>query len=237
MTCEEWPVIWPCDPPAGSEERIENAKAMAREMLWSRTGRRLGQCTGTESYAAPSTGACAVPYLSDRGWRLGAPGAPRFLVLRQQPVASVSAVTVDGVAVDASGYRLAGSRLYRVGAQWPEQTSELQAPRIEVTYTWGISVAEGSRWHPMVGLAMGEVAFEIHQALCGQPCKLPSRAVSVTRQGVTVQLGDPKQYVDMGLLGLPFADQLILAANPGRLAGQARVYSPDLPRSAAVAAP
>ena len=233
MTCEAWPVIWPCEQPAGSDERIETAIEMAREMLWSRTGHRLGVCSVTESYAVASTGLCDAvgPGLPER-----VVSGVRFLVLRQQPVSAVTAVSVDGVPLDSSGYRLAGSRLLRVGAEWPTQTSDRTEPRIEVSYSWGIPLSTG-RWHGMVGLAMGEVAFEVHQALCGQPCKLPSRAVSITRQGVQVQLGNPADYVKEGLLGLPFADQLILASNPGRLAGRSAVYSPDLPRSAAVTAP
>jgi hypothetical protein len=240
MACEEWPLIWPCDPPTAetTTAKVEAAVAAARELLWSRTGRRLGVCSIVESYEVPGTSVCAVPYLGDdRLWHLGRPGAGRFIVLSQQPVHSVQSVSIDGAVVDPSSYRLAGSRLYRVGADWPAQVAAEDAPRVVVAYSYGVSLAEGSRWHTLAGLALGEVAMEVFRLMCGEACKLPSRAVSVTRQGVTVQLADPQQFVDQQLLGLPLADQLILATNPTRLRARSRVYSPDMARSAVTAAP
>lgn len=238
MTCEDWPLIWPCDPPEGTDEKVAAATAAARELLWARTGRRLGLCSIVESYEVPGAALCAIPYLGDdRLWHLGRPGVARFILLTQQPVHSVQSVTIDGAVADPSSYRLAGSRLFRVGADWPAQTAAEDAPRIVVSYTHGVSLAEGSRWHTLAALAMGEVAMEVYRLMCGEACKLPSRAVSVTRQGVTVQLSDPQQYVEQGLLGLPIADQLILATNPTRMRARSRVYSPDMARSASHAAP
>lgn len=85
------------------------------------------------------------------------------------------------------------------------------------------------------GITVDEASTNLASLLASLP---PApQAVSVTRQGVTVQLSDPTTFIGQGLLGLPLADQLILTANPGHLRTRSAVYSPDLPRSAAVTAP
>lgn len=232
MTRQAWPLIWPCEPPEGSDERVDVAVKFAEQMLWARTGRRLGLREVTETYVVGNTVGVPDTLGPYPVVQCAAPNdGATLLVLSQQPVQDVSAVVANGVPLSlGTGYLRSGSRLTRpAGAAWTGV--------VTVTYQWGISLAEGTEWYGLAGLALGEVANEIFSLLCGGACKLPSRAVSVTRQGVTVQLSDPTTFVGQGLLGLPLADQLILTANPGRMRSRSAVYSPDLPRSAAVTAP
>lgn len=228
MTCEAWPLIWTCDPPEGTDERIGQATDLARQMLWSRTGRRFGSCSVVEDYRATALGQCGFPQPGDNGVWL----YESLVVLERQPVNAITSVTVNGVVVNPSGYRLAGAALHRVGEAWPGNGTA-----IRVAYSYGVPLDVTSPWHTIAGLAMGEVAFEVFTALCGNPCKLPARAVSITRQGVTVQLGDATEFMRDGLLGLPFADQFITAANPGRRPARSKVYSPDIARPSLVTAP
>jgi hypothetical protein len=101
---------------------------------------------------------------------------------------------------------------------------DCQEPPVEVTYKYGIDV-------PALGeLAMGELACEILAGLRGLDCRLPSNAVSVTRQGITVDLGDASTLYNEHRIGLPLCDAFIRDANPNRLKMQSSVHSPDLTR-------
>lgn len=228
MTCESWPIVWPCDPPGGyNDEQYAAAVQGAQQLLWSKTGRRLGVCDVTEEYSITASGVCGMPYLGDDlVWRnRGAGAACCQISLMSQPVQVVDEVRVDGQVIDPSGYRLIGSRLQRLGACWPADDG-CGAPRVQVRYRWGVPVS-GAMWG-LVAPAMGEVAAEFLAAICGGTCKLPSRAVSITRQGVTIELGGAPD--SPGLLGLPLADMLIGATNPTGRQARSRVYSPDMAR-------
>lgn len=229
--CLPWPVVWPCNElPAHSDEQMAAATSAAQRMLWTRTGRRLGMCTVTELFwPASAGGACGVPYMRDGDWYNGGRSAGCTLQLSYRPVQLVNEVRVHGVALAATGYVLQrGGFLMRIGGDWPA-VGECEHAPVEVDYTWGASLHE-PLWGS-VALAMGEVTYEVLAALCGQPCKLPSRAVSVTRQGVTVNLADPSTAPE--LLGLPLADALILSENPGKKAQRSGIRSPDMARASA----
>lgn len=227
MTCNAWPIVWPCaDKPAKSTELHEAAaQQAAQSLLWARTGRNLGLCRLTESYRIGRTG-CYLPMPDGGEVVLGTWHRDHHhgvLFLEQSPVQLVHSVTVDGVVLDSSGWRLTGQRLERIAARWGTE--------VVVDYTHGVPL-EGELWGS-AALAMGEVAYEYLQAFCGGPCKLPSRATSITRQGVTVTLGAPLPAPAAGrgpmLLGLPLADAFISALNPAGLTSRSQVYSPDVP--------
>lgn len=235
MSCTAWPVVWPCAAPAdATDEQKVAATAAAQELLWSRTGRRLGSCTAVESYRVAGGGGCGRPWMDDRlVWHNGGRGGECCAIgLWSTPVQTVTTVTVGGVELDPTGYRLEGNRLMRVGACWPV-VAACDDPVISVEYVWGEPIPDDG----LAAMAMGEVAIELLHAMCGGPCKLPSRAVSVSRQGVTVELGSPAEWATSGLLGLPLADALILASNPGRLRQRSRVFSPDVARKATIGVP
>lgn len=247
MTCDPWPVVWPCDPlPEVSDEQMEAALAAARTLLWSRTGRRLGVCTAVERYRVPPSGSgCGVPYMSDDlVWHNGGRGGMCCAIhLASQPVQSVTRVTIGGLEVPSNGYQLNGSVLMRVGTCWPT-VLDCDPPVIEVEYRWGVPLTpavvadpeadppvvavEASPLWGMAAMAMGEVANELMQAMCGGTCRISSRAITVTQGGRTVQLADPGDTRDAGLLGTELADALITSVNPGARQVRSRVYSPDM---------
>lgn len=215
MTCEAWPILWPSTTPAGATEPEKDAAAAAaRFLLWARTGRRLGLCTVSETYV-PAT-SCCIPdmYAYVHGF---ACASCCGIWLAQQPVASIDAVTVDGLLLDVSAYQLDGARLLSVGGCWG---STAPCPQVTIEYTWGVPITAESALYGLVQLAMGEVAVELLQP--GDACRLPSRLTSIARQGVT-RTFDPN--TDEGLLGLPVADQLILSVNPGKKRSRSRVYA------------
>lgn len=249
MSCEPWPIVWPCENPAQVEpEQMKVAEAAAQQMLWARTGRRLGLCTVVEGYRPAPTGACGVPWMDDRlVWHnAGRGGACCSIHLVTQPVWVVTSVSVLGQVLAPGQYVVEGGAWLRsrVGC-WPAVDACAEPP-VVVTYQWGIPLRPAQidtsdpenpvvvrPADPLWGLAaaaMGEVANEVLNGMCGRACKLPSRAVTINRQGVTVELGAPGGFLEANLLGLPLADELIRNTNPGRLQDRSRVFSPDLAR-------
>lgn len=238
MSCDPWPLVWPCGtPPEGlTDEQQALAVAVAQDILWSLTGRRLGTCTTVEWYAAPGASQCAVPY-APLGLVQTTSDLASVIILDSQPVESITEVMENGVVlVSGVDYRLGrGGRLYRLGGVWPQSSNG--DPTVRVTYVWGIRlVAAAVETDPLppyaysAGLAVGEIATEIGAGLCGGECHLPSRVLSLSRQGVTFEFQPAKDFVDVGLTGLPIADAFIRTVNPNRVQTRPRVFSPDMAR-------
>jgi hypothetical protein len=187
----------------------------------------------------------------DLVWHNGGRGGPCCAInLVSLPVQHVVDVREFGQVLPETAWWLESpGLLMRRGSCWPVALSCDPAP-VEVTYQWGVPIVApvdavaadpdgeppvvgvdavpGSELWGMVAAAMGEVTVEVMHAMCGRPCKLPSRAITITRQGVTVQLADPTTTLESRLLGLPLADALILTVNPNRKQARSRVYSPDM---------
>jgi len=89
--------------------------------------------------------------------------------------------------------------------------------------------------HGQTGVPDGEqaldaaslLACEIGKSIAGQPCRLPQRMQSLTRQGVSIQFPGVNTYLDRGLTGLNEVDQLVVQLNPHRLVQSPKVYSMD----------
>jgi hypothetical protein len=205
-------------------EQLDAAAEFAGFMLWGLSGRRMGPCQYEESYWPASTGACGVGKDRAGNWRNAMYGADCCrILLAHTPVLSVESVTLDGgEPLDAATYDVVRQAWLRSrDGCWPTSWG-CDDPPVAVSYTAGFPFPPGTE------LAVGEVACELLKGWAGEACKLPSRAISVSRQGVTVQLADPQEFVENGLLGLPVADAWIRACNPNRLQMASRVYSPDL---------
>lgn len=236
MSCDPWPLVWPCGtPPADlSEDQQALAVAVAQDILWSLTGRRLGSCTVTENYAAPGSGVCVVPN-APLGLIQSAAGANATIILAKRPVQRVVSVTENGVLLPTTAYRLGhAGRLHRVGGSWPQAREAADAP-VQVSYVWGIRLVAENEGDPLppyaysAGLAVGELATDIGAGLCGGECHLPSRVLSLSRQGVTFDFQSAADFVDQGLTGMPIADAFIRTVNPNRLTDAPSVVSLDVP--------
>lgn len=141
---------------------------------------------------------------------------------------SIASVITDGATVDPSAYRVdRGRTLVRTdGACWPQCQDMNANPGAVNTFT--ITGVFG-RTVPQEALdAAGLLACEIGKNLAGQPCRLPQRMQSLSRQGVSVQFPSVDNYLDRGLTGLNEVDQLVVQLNPGRLMRAPVISSPDL---------
>lgn len=218
----EWPPgdeQWSDEIPVGAPERttetdLATARAVAQDILWSLTGRKLGVCSTTQTFDLSGDGGCCVPGVSS----MAAPS----VALSRLPVHRVVEVRQNGGVVPSSGWRLTrAGHLRRRSGVWSGE--------VTVRYEWGVPIMSGSPLYAAVASAMGEVAFDLLQGMCGGECSLPSRISTLVRAGVTVDFAPPDEYIENGLTGLPFADNLIRSVNPGRRHMPARVFSPDIP--------
>lgn len=210
---------------------VEKAATFAQMVLWSKTGRRFGVTLTTgERYQVPGSTSCGtwVPELCDGEWynrRVGDTCCQ--IILEHQPVREVVEVRIDGAVVDPSSYQLLGAVLRRHDACWPSPHScSGDVPIIEVDYRWGAGFPVG------VEHAMGELAFEVIEALHGRNCRLPSTLFSAARLSGSRQGLNVDNEIGPGKIGLPLCDALIDTVNPHGLVTRSRVFSPDFGRRA-----
>ncbi|WP_280758935.1 hypothetical protein [Prescottella agglutinans] len=148
---------------------------------------------------------------------------------------SIVRVLVDGVTIPPEAYRIRNSRwLIRVdGKLWPQRQNLAVADdavgAFTVTYMQGIEVPLGGQ------LAAGDLALEFLRARKSDGrCKIPDRAISVSRQGVDIELVDAQVLFEQGLTGIAAVDQWIASVNPHKLKSRPRVFSPDATRVARI---
>jgi hypothetical protein len=172
--------------------------------------------------------------------RGGPATAPVYEVtLGVYPVSSVQSMTIDGVTVDPSTYRVDDNRwLVRLADPktgqnpgWPAyQRMDLDSSQ---PLTWEVVVNYG-QMPPRSGVrACAEIACELALALTPSmvgKCRLPQRVTQITRQGVTAIVLDPWAFLDKGRTGLYLTDLFLSSVNPHNLRRRASVMSPDLHR-------
>lgn len=239
----------PVEVPAGSGTTTTRRALLTRaavEHLWNVTGRQYGVC---DVRLRP----CRQPCAPGGSW-LGAAGAVAWsrslgisalvggscgrcepaacacealdVVRLPGPVVSVERVLLDGVEVDPSTWALDGSLLYRTsGEQWPtcqDLTAAFDAEgAFTVEYRQGVEVPAGG------ALAAGVLACELQKGAAGQPCSLPERVTTITRQGVTMAMLDPFEGLEDGRTGIWTVDSWV-ASLRASTRWAPRVWSPDV---------
>lgn len=242
-----------CDAATASsdnEEALENHLIVASQILWELSGRRYsGACAKT---VRPCQSNCScwpfqrftvgdssdLHYLwTGREWSWNAPGwrgsscgcgcTPRVL-LSGYPVQTIQQVKINGDVVSPTTYRLDEKRYLtrRDGGFWPScqnlALDDTEDGTWSITYIFG----EGP---PVAGaLAATRLACELLSACTdGAECKLPSQAVRVVRQGITIDTLQPlaRMLLD-GSTGLVEIDSFIAAYGQGPKRRPA-VWSPE----------
>jgi hypothetical protein len=243
--CEPWPVadcvVWDGVSPAATGTAV----AAASEWLWALSGRQFGACP---VLLRPCAQTCDIgprgwwwdgwSWPTDRwspGWLGAVCGQCRgacgcgqaSTVLLDHPVQAINQVLVDGVELPASGYALYdGFRLVRVGGVWPT-CQDWQVP-VSGTGAWSIEAVYGAAVPALGELAMAEAAREFGLACTpNAQCRLARNVVSIVRQGVTQNLGDPRVMAELGITGLPAVDRFLEATNPRGTQLGPRIWNPD----------
>lgn len=258
LCCEEWSTFSP--------SLQAQAMDYAKTIIWAATGRQFGLCEMTvrpcgrlcrnwnsDGFYWDGLGTW-TPYIWNGDWHncwcgSNGPGGcctcdPDCQVYLPAPVHSIVSVQVDGVSLPVTG--LDGSYNYFVLEQqwlirtdteacWPLCADQNLTPgssaAFEVTYLRGKAVPTA------LANAVGLLACEYAKGCLGQPCRLPSRISSVSRQGVSVSMVSIEEVLKQGLTGLWEVDQLIMHYNPYGLKGRTRFYSPDLPEGRQITYP
>lgn len=261
MSCLPWPVDMSCCPGwtglAPSDQ--DRLTAIGVQTMWALTGRQFAVCATTVRPCPQPCASTAVraPWLhpaigGGAGWypalvsgamvnidcmcgRGGCQCRPLCKArLSPGPVRDILAVDIAGVALP-DGYQVVdGMWLVRTdGLCWPGCNAADRAagaPDVwTVTYTYGLQPPDGV----VHGAAV--LSCELAKACAADAsCRLPKRIQSVVREGVSVTVLDPMDFLDDGLTGVPEVDVQIKAFNPGGLFEACEVSSPDVRRPSRV---
>lgn len=127
-------------------------------------------------------------------------------------------------------------RLLEQAPQAPHSTQRSWAcaepTRMEVRYTYGSPPPA-----PVVK-AIETLSAELLKAIVGdRTCKLPERVTSVTREGLTMALIDPQDFLDKGRTGLVQVDMVLSTYNPGGVRRRAKVVGRATPLGVRIAPP
>jgi len=222
----------PCAEEIDASVDQDEIAAVATEVLFVLSGRQFGVRTQTVrprvlSSSCASRRACLPGGSSFPEW--GVCGGRTFTIDELAgPILDVTEIRVDGVVLDPAAYRVSPGRITRTdGQSFPCCQDEVDGGLL-VSYSWGKSV-------PDTGLlAARELACQL--ALAAAPatsgkCKLPTRVQTISRQGITMALLDPQDFLDNGRTGLYLCDLFLSAFNPGKSRRRARVFSPDVPHT------
>ena len=149
--------------------------------------------------------------------------------LGRRPIVGISEVRIDGTVLPATSYRVDNFRwLVRLdGESWP-CCQDLLADDATDPDTFGVDVQFGVA-PPVAGaIAARILACELAKSCVGLECALPKRVTSITRQGVSMALLDPLDFLDNGRTGLYEVDLFLKAVNPSGRRRPMAVASPDV---------
>lgn len=179
-----------------------------------------------------------IPFVDNGIWRnCGCTGGcscnARCEIDMTGPVAAIVEITIDGVILDPSAYRLdrvpgRGAVLVRTdGDCWPE-CQDMNVDSGEVG-SFTVEYRPGRALPADAPLYVGMLACEFAKACSGGgDCALPQQLQSLSRDGVDLQVVDPSILPEAILTGIAAVDRFVRSVNPSNLRQRARVLSPDL---------
>lgn len=243
--CQLWPLDagclpegWTDDPTTWTTEQ-HRAVLLASDWLYRATGTAFGMCL---SYLRPCRRRCLEQQNGGSGWApfqpvlfdghvlnvsCGCAGGcgcgPLCEIALPPPVHSIHKITIGGVTVDPSTYRVDNwSRLVRLGgACWPD-CQDLAAPDT-APGTFAVWMWVGQEVPPLGRLAVTLLAKEFRKLCAGDKnCVLPDRVTSVTRQGVTVEMVN-----EAGKTNIKIVDDWVQLVNPYGVTEPMTIMSPD----------
>lgn len=224
----------------------DKAEILAWETLRSLTAYRLGNCPVTVRPCAlgcyrPATYESAAPVawgngvmsprIVDGQWLNGCGCTTDCsctylpVVELVGPVGKVISVTLDGVELPSTSYRVDnGNQLVRTdGGQWPG-CQDMAAEPTELL-TFAVTYIQGFAPDNMAAWSAGLLAVEFAKACTGEKCALPRGVQSISRQGISLSIN--KDMFEGGSTGITVVDAYVRLLNPNHLSQPVRIYSPD----------
>lgn len=148
----------------------------------------------------------------------------RELRLRNSPVVSVESVHLGGVLMDPSEYSLRNNAYIVKKNSIPWILDPLYD--LVVSYTYGSAIPAAGKQ------AAIRLANELIYAYTDDSqSALPQRIVTqITRQGETMTILDPLNFLQAGRTGVYEIDLFLAAVNPNKAKKKSKVFSVDKPR-------
>lgn len=218
---------------------LSSAVAMASEVLYELSGRQFsGWCQSTirpcQNWGCFSGGPLGQQFLdrghvvwSDGGWRgyddePCACGSWVQKIMLPGIAQSVVSVTIGGVIVPASSYRLdPDNALLRIdGGAWPICQNMMAADDAPGSFT--VIYQHGYAPNEIARRAAAQLSREFYLACAGQACALPSGVVEIVRQGIRITRA-ANLFRD-GATGLAMVDSFLAAF---KQCEPTYVFSPD----------
>lgn len=255
----DWEINTACCPDwATYEAEVQDAaELLATSLLDRLTGYRYNQCPvtvrpcgkpcqGNGGYmtwpvgAPGSSGSGApwmIPFVDNGVWRnCGCTGgctcrASCELVIGA-PVASVTEVTIDGVELDSSAYRLdhteRGAVLVRLDGECFPECQDMDVAVTEVG-SFTVTYIPGELLPADGAIYAGMLACQFAKACIGAgDCALPAQLQSLTRDGVSLEMVDPSTIPEAILTGIAEVDRWVRSVNPSNLRQRIRIFSGDV---------
>lgn len=236
LCCDSWATV---DPAVQAQ-----AILWASSVMYARTGRQFGLCEVTVrpcmKRACDTAGSWAwwgwsgslwTPYIWQGTWYNCFCGGecccePRCQVELAGPVNSIVEVTIDGLVIDPTTYRVDDYRwLVRQGDLcWPE-CPNMDNPSGGAG-VWEVTYLRGREVPADILAATAILACEYAKFCAGDSsCRLSSRVTAMIRQDVSMQFVAPDTLLSMGFTGIGPVDDVIVSYNPAGLKYQPRVFS------------
>lgn len=214
---------------------IDRNLLAASEILYQLTGERYGQCTATFRPCCNQGRGMMMPMRVDGEWINSSGcgcftdvcGCRSFAVVDLGQKVEMVSVTIDGDTLDPGDYWLnEGRYLIKTSGSWPNcQNMSVE----DGEGTWIIEVLIGTPVPEALKMAAASLASEMVKACQGDPsCRLPSRAQTVAKQGVTIDLVNVAQFSDLWLTPLEEVNLAVAAFNPDRLRRPPKVVFPEV---------
>jgi hypothetical protein len=240
----------------GDDALLDGIAAMASQIMFLISGRQYtGNCERTVRPCETVQNACwggmngwvgwpwawtwdggSWGWYDSMGCHCGCKALSRVM-LPGYPVTTITEVKIDGIVQAAATYRLDEWQFLTRMRDPAEPTIPLFWPACQImdlddteSGTWSVSYLSGVA-PPLAGKAAATaLACEL---LPGADCKLPTNAVRIVRQGLTIERLQPlAQMLLRGETGIVAIDAFMAAYNPNRLRRRPAIWSPDGPKYA-----
>ena len=217
LACELW--VDPDTLTGGRDEQQADAAEIATDLLYVLTARQF-------------PGICEATFRPNHTCPFECPGGLLDLGLR---VVSVEQVLIDGDAVPSDEYEVRENR-------WIVRLPTAADPDVPQTWpcwqrlnlpdtadgTWSIRVRYGDTPPAPLVRAATVYANEVLKAVIDPgECNLPSRVTNVVREGLSMSVLDPQDFLEDGKTGIYEVDMAVAAYNPSGLTSEPAVINPD----------